>query len=212
MGDTLTLYATNDEESTESIKTIQVETEEVDRIYSTYLKTTEFENMPSALYQDNDEKQNQVKVKSCFAPVVTPIASQDQDSALYKASLAQGEAVDASLNSSGYTSANSPVVSISPVDTPSVERTITPDPLSINIHSHVLGNSQTRDEVPPLYVSPSIKEASISEANQIMRISQVQGSANSVVVSALWSNLGGHVIIHFSGFFLDIGSMYSWMK
>ena len=122
--------------------------------------------MPSALYQDNDEKQNQVNVKSCFAPVVTPKASQDQDSALFIASLAHVEAVDASLNSSGYTSANSPVVSISPVDAPSVERKNTPDPLSINIHSHVLGNSQTRDE-----------------ANQITRISQVQGSANSVVVS-----------------------------
>ena len=87
------------------------------------------------------------------------------------------------------TSALSPAVSsdslytISPVDTPSVARTITPDPLSINTNSPALGNSQIRDEVPLLYVSTSIKEASISEANKIARISKVQSCTNTLVGS-----------------------------
>ena len=89
--DTLTLYVTNDEESTESFRTIQVETDKVERIYSTYFNNTKIEKIPSTFYQDNDEKQNQGKIKNCFPTVVTLKVSQD--STLFKASLVQVEEV-----------------------------------------------------------------------------------------------------------------------
>jgi len=181
--DTLTLYATNDEESAEPSRAIQIDSDQVNRIYSTYFNTKEVDETSSISCLDNKKEPNQIEVKTCYSPFIPQKAVED--SSLIKASSAQVEGGDISLNSSGYTSANSPVVSndpsytTSPPESINVVRTVTPDPLSI--HSPELSNILARDEVPLINQSTHSKEANTSDVNLISRVATDQDNVSSQV-------------------------------
>ena len=68
--DTLTLYVTNDEESAEPSRAIQIDTDQVNRIKSTYLNTKEIDDTSSNSCLENSKEQNQIEVKSCYSQIL----------------------------------------------------------------------------------------------------------------------------------------------
>lgn len=130
--ETLTLYATNEDESTEP-QMIHIDTNNVTKIYSNYLNSTEVDLSSMNSYH---ELSGNPEVGSSFASDVAA-----PKTLVSTTSFSQASTVDVSISSSGYISASSPVISndtSSPVVSSDTcdgavigSRTVTPDPLSI---------------------------------------------------------------------------------